>query len=84
MSSYNQRRAMDGIKTLRAYQELRKEPDAMREEDDEQYIDLLTDLLHAAESNGLDADNICALALVHMQAERDDEELNAEEDDGQA
>jgi len=76
MSSYNSRRAADGENALALYMTGRDDAGEPDVKDDEQYIDLITDLLHAAESNGLDADMIVRVAYEHMQAERNDEELN--------
>lgn len=79
MTSYNSRAAYKGLTSLAYY--AMATGDDYRPKDDEQYIDCITDLLHAAESNGLDADMIVRLAYEHMQAERNDEELNREDGD---
>lgn len=82
MSSYNQRRVEDGFRTMLAYQTVcRSEPDAIREKEDEQYIDCITDILHCANAQGLDVEAIIRMAQEHFTQENNDPDLNKEDSD---
>ncbi len=81
MSTYNERRAADGLMTLKTYMQIRAEKDRCRPDHDEQYVDLITDVLHAARTHGHDVEAIIRMAQSHMEAEHGDPDLNAEDGD---
>lgn len=81
MSSYNERRAADGLMALKMYMQVRAEKDRCRPEHDEQFVDLITDVLHCARSHGHDVEAICRMASSHFEAESNDSDLNKDEED---
>jgi len=82
MSTYNERRAKDGFKSLELYQANRAEPENFNPAYGGQFIDLLTDILHAAHRCGHNAQSISDLAYSHFINENEDESLNKDDGSG--
>jgi len=80
MSSFNERRAAHGQSAFREY--LKIKGDEYSEPDEcDNICDLISDLLHFAESKGYDIDGLHSMAYQHWQDETADDCCN-EQDEG--